>query len=1423
MAGPISTAFVNIVARLQMDRAKGDLRSELRGTIAGLEDDLSKLEGAAYRTGRVVAQQLGDLRVNLDAGDALKDMTRVEGAAEQASSSLRELQDRKIGLDSKSAVRDINRLEELLNQLARSVQVVDGEHIEINVASARTQLQSLESAASRLEEQLNEIKRPSVKPQVASARADLERLRQFVDRVLTALARVDRSRVRVHVDDLQLDQVRAQLNALEGRVIDIKMRADSTGWNRVSKGVERLNVNLNDFGDQFRNIAFRAVSYLAVGQAIAGLGRIIRMGIEAAGEIQTVTVGLNRLFTDMPQLGMSASRFIGELRKVAIETPFEFIGLADTSRRLVQLGGDAEDALDRMMMLADAGAAVGATSEDINGVVRALSQMSAKGRVNMQDLNQIAERLPNFQRRLQLQGVIAELEAIGHPAAATVSSFEDIRDAGIEIETVIAGIFRGMSMIPGAAGAAAAQARTLQGSFQKISDFMQIEFAQSFAGVGGLLADELNAAADGAFDAIDERGSQLAEGISDVLTAFGLAAERALPGIFDAITESADEVADLATALGEIVRSLSTGLSADFARGLVDGLTNVLNVATLLNDLLGSILPQGVTQGLGEVAAELIVLTRIFGPGVIAPFQNFVNDIIFSISEVRGGAVTASEALANIGPSAAKAGIAAAGLVALNIYLDQVATRARRLREVREAVDQAVTALSELNDVGEALDEWLLNFTRAGEGINLGDLERMFDGITSPELLRRLDVTRDELERLMSAVVEFGVTTGGVKDWALWPAGLRDELRKMPSDVRAVQELLEELNMTDIDSNLLVNLVALSEQFNEAAQEAYTVGLFTGKWGLVAEETAAKVNELVEASGNYMWAVHAMNEAQQAAAREGAFELAQSMRLTDPEFRAIIRNFTDAKDGTVDWDGVLGSLHESLMAVDDALLDLNDKFPDLMKMIDRFGTADRGNVEGLRRLATEFSLVVAELSLSEEEFDALARRVGTTLSGAELAAEVEAIADAAEELSGSFEQVILGLSDLELEAEGFSLDKLIEELSRIAEARANVVENIHTLLDEFGNLGLQAIQGMIEAQLDPEVFAIAVEQMLSQGRPKLEEIVELFGEIGSESATELVNRMVSMGLTEEQARNILGLNELETAANDLSSVANQVDSAIASISDAFSGRGPLTKKGAEASTEFRFPILFQQETDELARAVERAAQDGASVGEEYGRSIVEAAGTSSKALSPAIAANIIAASRLNAALARFNGLALGYEFGTAVARGAGNSRLLARVAGTEVGFALGQGLAQGIALAESVAVANAVVLIERIIKTIRLVAGIRSPSRVFAGLGRSLGDGLAQGIKESIPTIVSAAHSAFEAAAAATMVSPGRGEVLSPSTARVLSGDGGIFREVFREVEGRSQSSGPGQVGGNKTYEITQIFNEKVSPKHMAAELVWKL
>src|SRR5690606_35543768 len=329
-----------------------------------------------------------------------------------------------------------------------------------------------------------------------------------------------------------------------------------------------------------------------------------------------------------------------------------------------------------------------------------------------------------------------------------------------------------------------------------------------------------------------------------------------------------------------------------------------------------------------------------------------------------------------------------------------------------------------------------------------------------------------------SAVVEFGVTTSGVEDWVLWPDNVRDSL----PDARAVQEFLEEFNKTDIDPNLLVNLVALSEQFNEAAKEAFTVGQFTGKWGLVSEETAAKINELAEASGNYILAVRSMNEAQQAAAREGAFELAQSMRLTEPEFRAIIRNFTDAKDGTVDWDGVLGSLHASLMAVDDALLDLNDKFPDLMKMIDRFGTVDRGNVEGLQRLATEFSLVVAELSLSEEEFDALARRVGTTLSGAELAAEIEAIADAAEELSGSFEQVILGLSDLELEAEGFSLDKLIEELSRVAEARANVVENVHALLDEFGSLGLQAIRGMLDAQLDPEIFAIAVDQMLSQGR-----------------------------------------------------------------------------------------------------------------------------------------------------------------------------------------------------------------------------------------------------------------------------------------------------------------------------------------------------
>src|SRR5690606_16006207 len=106
-----------------------------------------------------------------------------------------------------------------------------------------------------------------------------------------------------------------------------------------------------------------------------------------------------------------------------------------------------------------------------------------------------------------------------------------------------------------------------------------------------------------------------------------------------------------------------------------------------------------------------------------------------------------------------------------------------------------------------------------------------------------------------------------------------------------------------------------------------------------------------------------------------------------------------------------------------------------------------------------------------------------------------------------------------------------------------------------------------------------------------------------------------------------------------------------------------------------------------------------------------------------------------------------------------------------------------------------------------------------------MGDGLAQGLIDSLPSVEAAARSAMEAAAVAVSGGGGagnRGSILSTAAVGALSDSDGTVRRIVEEAEGRGPRPGGGTID-NRRYEITQVFNEKVSPKHMAAELVWKL
>lgn len=86
-----------------------------------------------------------------------------------------------------------------------------------------------------------------------------------------------------------------------------------------------------------------------------------------------------------------ATQHLKELQKFALETPFEFEGLVDASRRMQAMGFSAKQVIPILTDVGNAVAAIGGNREVLDRVILALSQMQAKGKVTAQEMNQLAE------------------------------------------------------------------------------------------------------------------------------------------------------------------------------------------------------------------------------------------------------------------------------------------------------------------------------------------------------------------------------------------------------------------------------------------------------------------------------------------------------------------------------------------------------------------------------------------------------------------------------------------------------------------------------------------------------------------------------------------------------------------------------------------------------------------------------------------------------------------------------------------------------------------------------------------------------------------------------------------------------------------------------------------------------------------------
>jgi tape measure domain-containing protein len=273
--------------------------------------------------------------------------------------------------------------------------------------------------------------------------------------------------------------------------------------------------------------------------------------VDAASSTESFRVGLDRMAGSTQQ----AEAYYHDLVRFAAQTPFELSGLQDQTRRLAAVGFSLNDIIPLLKITGDSVAALGGSSEQLDRVTLALGQMHTRGKVSMEELNQLAEAgIPAFNLLAQGMGV------------TTARLGEMLQQGTVPADKSIRILLEGMQKMPGAAGAMAAQSQTLSGRLSNLKDAAY----QLQAGIGGALGDALKVAISGLGDLVQNvqqvvvpvlqrYGPQIAAAIGPVVQQAVALATQAMTTFVGVVVGAGPPIA---RAVGTLASVFGTGLNA---------------------------------------------------------------------------------------------------------------------------------------------------------------------------------------------------------------------------------------------------------------------------------------------------------------------------------------------------------------------------------------------------------------------------------------------------------------------------------------------------------------------------------------------------------------------------------------------------------------------------------------------------------------------------------------------------------------------------------------------------------------------------------------------------------------------------------------------------------------------------------------------
>lgn len=319
--------------------------------------------------------------------------------------------------------------------------------------------------------------------------------------------------------------------AVRGSTVTIPVVANVTGLNASLRATAGNQAALGRaMGESAGNAMAEAMS-----SAARNIVRLVSTIFAAKQIFDFSTAGLNIArdfevsevaFTGLRGSAELAQAQLAEFMQFARVTPFDFPELVDAAQKLLAFGFAAEDIIPTMEILGDTAAALGQSGPDINRVVRALGQIGSKGRVQLEELNQIAEAFPGtnpVEDLAKAMNVSSEdfAKALSEPGGA-------LKNFGLTGDQAVRLLLESFKQVPGAMGAMERRSRTLDGALSNLRDTMRIIAIESFH---PFLPELTNAILNKIIPALEKLGKRV-PGILAQVIASAKSAGRVLQNVF---------------------------------------------------------------------------------------------------------------------------------------------------------------------------------------------------------------------------------------------------------------------------------------------------------------------------------------------------------------------------------------------------------------------------------------------------------------------------------------------------------------------------------------------------------------------------------------------------------------------------------------------------------------------------------------------------------------------------------------------------------------------------------------------------------------------------------------------------------------------------------------------------------------------------